>query len=327
LLLQDEGLRALDTLGLVSAAKAHGAPIAQVEATSRYGTLFDLRYGRHALGLQRGALFELLRVADGGAVQTGRRIVGVDALRGLLNDAQGERFGPFDLIVAADGARSAVRSQLPDLVQHERDYRWGALFALLEDNGARFEGRLLQRFDGVEHVSLWPVGRLTSQAPLRVAMSWRVATDAQLPPLKAWKARVAELCPDAATLLAPLTTLQMAGYREVRLKRFWRERVVFLGDAAHATSPQLGQGAGLALGDALALAAALAQRREISQALEVYDAARRPLAWRYQRLSRMLTPVFQSGSRTLAAFRDRAFPLLSRLPFATHAMTSVLNSA
>jgi 2-polyprenyl-6-methoxyphenol hydroxylase-like FAD-dependent oxidoreductase len=327
LLLQDAGLRALDALGLVGAAMARGAPIAQVEATSRYGTLFDLRYGRHALGLQRGALFGLLRAADGGAVQTGRRIVNVDATRGFLTDAHGERFGPFDLIVAADGARSAVRARLPDLVQRERDYPWGALFALLEDNTARFEGRLLQRFDGVEHVSLWPVGRLTPQASPRVALSWRVAIDAPSPLLVTWKARVAELCPDASTLLAPLTTLQMAGYREVRLKRFWRDRVVFLGDAAHATSPQLGQGAGLALGDALALAAALAQRREISDALEIYDAARRPLARRYQRLSRILTPVFQSGSRTLATLRDRAFPLLNLLPFATRAMTSVLDGA
>jgi len=327
LLLQEAGLRALDALGLAGAAKALGAPIAQVEATSRHGTLFDLRYGRHALGLQRGALLELLRAADGGTVQAGRRIADIDARLGFLTDAQGERFGPFDLIVAADGARSAVRARLPELVKHQRAYRWGALFALLDDDTARFGGRLVQCFDGIEHVSLWPVGRLTPQAPPRVAVSWRVAMDAPSLPLETWKTRVAELYPDAATLLAPLTAPQVAGYHEVCLKRFWRDRVVFLGDAAHATSPQLGQGAGLALGDALALAAALAQREKIADALEAYDAARRPLAWRYQRLSRILTPVFQSGSRTLAALRDRVFPLLNRLPFATRAMTSVLDGA
>ena len=46
LLLQDTGLRALDALGLVEAAKARGAPIAQVEAKSRYGTILDLRFER-----------------------------------------------------------------------------------------------------------------------------------------------------------------------------------------------------------------------------------------------------------------------------------------
>lgn len=325
LLLTDAALRTLDALGLREAAAAHGSPITQLHATSRSGTLMDLRYDRPALGLQRGALFSLLRAADGGEVRTGRRIAGVDAARGALTDAQGEHFGPFDLIVAADGARSAVRAGLRDFICRETEYRWGVLFALLEDDGAHFAGRLIQRFDGVEHVSLWPVGRLAPQAPARIALSWRVAMAAPPPPLQLWKARVAALCPEAASLLKPLTELQVAGYREVRLKRFWRDRVVFLGDAAHAMSPQLGYGAGLALGDALALATSLARERDVSQALQAYDAARRPLAWRYQRISRLLTPVFQSGSRTLATLRDRLFPALSRLPMATRAISTVLN--
>jgi FAD-dependent urate hydroxylase len=325
LLLQDTALRALEALGLLEAALAHGAPIAQLHATSRCGTLMDLRYDRPALGLQRGALFGLLRAADGGEVQTGRRIVGVDAVRGILTDADGEHFGPFDLIVAADGARSAVRAGVGDLVWHEREYRWGVLFALVESDAMQFESRLIQRYDGIEHVSLWPVGRLTLQTPARVALSWRVAMNASPPSLEAWKARVATLCPDAAKSLEPLTKLQVAGYRDVRLKRFWRHRVVFLGDAAHAMSPQLGCGAGLALGDALALATSLTREHEVSRVLEAYDAARRPLAWKYQRLSRLLTPVFQSGSRTLAALRDRIFPWVSRVPIATRAISSVLN--
>lgn len=327
LLLQQAALRTLHALGLLEAANAIGAPVQQLHATSGCGTLMDLRFDRPALGVQRGALFELLRAADGGETQTGRHIVGVDAAGGILTDARGEDFGPFDLIVAADGARSAVRASMRELDCSEKDYRWGVLFGLLASDAAKFENRLIQRFDGIEHVSLWPVGRLTPQMPARIALSWRVSMNEPMPPLEALKARVAALCPDAAVLLESLTALQVAGYRQVRLKRFWRNRVVFLGDAAHAMSPQLGVGAGLALGDAFALATSLARENDVSRALEAYDTARRPLARRYQRLSKVLTPVFQSGSRTLAAIRDRTFSRLSRMSMARRTLSSVLNGA
>jgi 2-polyprenyl-6-methoxyphenol hydroxylase-like FAD-dependent oxidoreductase len=303
LLLHGAGLRALGALGLREAAQARGAPVTRVQATSGRGMLMDLRYDQPALGIERGTLFGVLRAADGSVVKTGRRIVAV--ADGCLIDAHGEAFGPFDLIVAADGARSAVRAALPLIVRREHAYPWRAQYALLDDPQDQFAGRVVQRFDGTEHVSLWPV------APGRVALACRLADAARLP----------ELSP-----LVP-ATLQAMDYREVRLRRFSHGRVVFLGDAAHAMSPQLGQGAGLALGDAAALAAALARYREVPRALAAYDAARRPLAWRYQRLSRLLTPVFQSGSRTLAAVRDLIFPVLCRLPPAARFMSAVLHGA
>ena len=52
-------------------------------------------------------------------------------------------------------------------------------------------------------------------------------------------------------------------------------RVTLLGDAAHPTTPNLGQGAGLALEDAVCLAAALADRAEIGPALRQYERSRR----------------------------------------------------
>lgn len=51
--------------------------------------------------------------------------------------------------------------------------------------------------------------------------------------------------------------------------------VVFLGDAAHAMSPQLGQGANLALMDAAALAECLAASGDIQDAMIRFDRFRR----------------------------------------------------
>jgi 2-polyprenyl-6-methoxyphenol hydroxylase-like FAD-dependent oxidoreductase len=86
------------------------------------------------------------------------------------------------------------------------------------------------------------------------------------------------------------------------------DRIVFIGDAAHATSPQLGQGANLALLDAVALADAIAAEPSVDRALASYTRSRHRHLNYYQFATRALTPFFQSDSRVLAWLRDRVFP-------------------
>ncbi len=81
--------------------------------------------------------------------------------------------------------------------------------------------------------------------------------------------------------------------------------IVFIGDSAHSTSPQLGQGANMALLDAAALAAALAEYGDLDQALAEYARSRRLHVRLFQALSCLLTPFYQSDSTTLAWIRDR----------------------
>jgi len=101
-------------------------------------------------------------------------------------------------------------------------------------------------------------------------------------------------------------------------------RVVFIGDAAHAMSPQLGQGVNMALLDAEALADALAANRSVPQALRDYAQRRQAHVRVYQALSRWLTPLFQSDRRGLAGVRDALFGPLGRLPLARRQMLKIL---
>lgn len=95
--------------------------------------------------------------------------------------------------------------------------------------------------------------------------------------------RLAELLTGfAAPVLAILDTLGPDGavhvgpIEEVTLDRWSRGSVLLIGDAAHATSPHMAEGAAMALEDGLVLAECLAAGRGTVQTLAQFQARRRP---------------------------------------------------
>ncbi len=339
-LLQPTGLAVLDDLGLGEAARACGARIARLYGENEHGKrIMDMRYAEltrdwHGLGMQRGALFELLRSADASAhaVRTDIRIAAIDAQAGTLRDERGQGHGPFDLIVLAAGAHSPLRATLGDAVHAERLYPWGAIWCLADDARGRFGNDLEQRYRRArEMIGVLPVGSLPGATQRKVSIYWSVRVSEQeatfaagIEPLRE---RFSALWPDAAALLDGMTDLsgwKRASYRDVIVKTPHRGRVVLIGDAAHGMSPQLGQGANMALLDAQALARALAEHERIETAFAAYAKVRAQHLRIYQFLSRWLTPLFQSESDALAWWRDLLFLPASRLPIARGESLKVL---
>jgi 2-polyprenyl-6-methoxyphenol hydroxylase-like FAD-dependent oxidoreductase len=113
--------------------------------------------------------------------------------------------------------------------------------------------------------------------------------------------------PEIAPVVGEITSfdqLALATYRDVIMRPWHNGRVVVLGDAAHGTSPQLGQGANLALIDAITIAHCVRHTNRAADAITLYRRMRHAHIAYYQLASRALTPAFQSHSRVMAFLRD-----------------------
>ncbi len=323
--LQPTGQAALARLGLLDAVAPRGAPIDRLTCVRKTGKpLVDLPYSDvdptlMGLGIHRGVLFETLFAAtraSGATVRCGIGVTGtdVDAKGRWLTDAEGERHGPFDLVIAADGGACELHTAAPRV--KSRPYPWGALWVVAADPGFAAERRIYQIVDGAHTMlGFLPTGIAPGGDHQVVSMFWSYRADRveawRAAGLSKWRDIILRLEPRAESILDTLHGLEsvlFSRYRDVAMWPWHGDRIVFIGDAAHATSPQLGQGANLALVDAVALADAIHSETTVDRALAAYSTIRRRHLNFYQFATRALTPFFQGDSRLLGWLRDRTFP-------------------
>ena len=320
LVIQPVGQDVLERIGVLDAARARSAAITRMAGHEADGgrPVLDVRYdignpGRHGLGIHRAALFDVLWqavAARGIPVETECEIVGRAGTRLLLGG--GSQTAPADLIVDATGVGSRL-SPLSD-----RALGYGAIWGnvdwpetVLPPDELRQCYRRADRMVGV-----LPLGRPDGGGAERAAIFWSLPRDCHgdwtATPLSHWRAEATRLWPDFAPFAAQITDhgqMTFATYSHGTMRRPYRDGIAFIGDAAHRASPQLGQGANMALLDALALALAL-RYADGQDPLSLYAVARRWHVRTYQLFSRVFTPQYQSDSRILPVLRDRLlFPL------------------
>jgi len=342
-LLQPTGLGVLEALGLRDAALASGERIERLHGTNAAGRMvMDMRYADLApdlfgLGMTRGALFALLHAhcmdCASATIRTGARIVAMGADDRCLVDGNGDEHGPYDLVVVADGSHSPLRAA-SGLAMRDPLYPWGAMWCLLPAEGWPYASELRQRYAGTRKMlGVLPVGKRPDHDHGKRWLTFYYslpgdavdAFDAAM--LERMQQDVAKLWPELAERTRALVDpaqLNRARYRDVVLRKPWQGRCVFIGDAAHGMSPQLGQGVNMALLDAQALAASLGAHADIDAALADYARERKSHIAIYRYLSRWLTPLFQSDQKLLAPLRDTFFGPLGRLPIARKQMLRIL---
>ena len=319
----------LDAMGLGPAALATGSRITRLlgRAGSSGPVVLDVRYaalGARAgfgLGMHRAALFDILYSAveaAGIAVETDRTIVGRSVgARPRLGFAGGGESAPFDLIVDALGAGSALAPRTG------RALAYGALWASLDwpQASALNPEALEQRYVRASVMTgVLPIGRAPGQARPQAALFWSLRADRleawRGAGLAAWKADVARLWPSTEPLLDQIDHpdhLTFARYAHRTLATPAEPGMAHIGDAWHSTSPQLGQGANMALLDAYALAKAVRETADLPGALSHYVGLRQGHVRLYQAMSAMFTPVYQSDDRVLPFIRDRLVGPISAL--------------
>ncbi len=335
LVVQPVGLAVLDEIGAGDAARGLGASVRRMLGHAGRRRVLDVAYRATdpGLAMHRAALFHVLwqaMQAAGVALATGHTVTAAppDGAGRRVETAGGDSLGPFDLVVDASGAGSCLSGL------KARPLPFGAVWGHVPWPEATDlpADTLRQRYRAASRMAgVLPVGCLPGEDRPRAAVFWSMPA-AQLDAWPAtdfavWKTRVTEFWPEIAPFLAPLTRaadLTPARYGHGTLRRPYADRLAFIGDAAHRASPQLGQGANMALLDALALARAL-RGRDVTAALAQYAAMRRWHVRMYQAMSAALTPAYQSDSRLLPPLRDLILAPLSLVPPAPAILTRLVS--
>ncbi|MEM9196865.1 MAG: NAD(P)/FAD-dependent oxidoreductase [Pseudomonadota bacterium] len=326
LVLQPVGLEMLAALDLRARAEALGHPIEALDGrdadTGR--RVLDVRYdhggsGLTGLGIHRATLFSVLFDA---AQEAGIGIEPGCTLTGMADGQMTFMRAGTAFAVRADVSVDATGAGSPLVTDPGRALPFGALWATVPAGDTPQAAKLRQTYRGARYMAgILPIGRLPDTEAPQIAIFWSLPRAAygawRSAPLSAWKAEAEALWPEFAPYLESIAhhdDLVMAQYRHRTLRRPVAGSCVHLGDSWHATSPQLGQGANMALLDAAALATALGETDDVAAALAEYRRKRIVHVRLYQLISRVFTPLYQSESASLALLRDRVLAPTSRLP-------------
>lgn len=343
LMLQPTGLACLANLGIDKAVIDTSAKIFRLDGrTHNNRIVFDLDYrllSAHyfGLGTHRSVIFNLLynKVLSHKITITSHCEIIDSHLKGArrtLIDANHNEYGAYDLVIDASGRRSNLRNKLGD-VKYNKEYPFAAVWGLLNDPGQKFGQDILQqRFYRTQvMVGALPVGKRLGESTEQIAFFWSLPLSQykhwRHQDISIWHKKVTHYWPEIAPLINQFHStedLSLAVYNDVVMKRCYGERLLFIGDAAHATSPQLGQGANLALMDAFLFSKILDHNKRLDSSLEQFQKNRRNQIKFYQTASRWLTPFFQSESPYLATIRDLSFGRMCKTPFLNKEMMRTL---
>jgi 2-polyprenyl-6-methoxyphenol hydroxylase-like FAD-dependent oxidoreductase len=282
---QGNVLRAVHALGILDRYIDAGVGFDAVEVYAPNG-MKVARVPSHRLlpdrpanvGVSRRALQKVLGDAaseSGATLRLGVTATAMDddGARVAVQFSDGKQ-GTYDLVVGADGTYSATRKMVfpetPDpaftgqAVWRYNLPRPAGLDALHAYNGPIGAGLVPMGPDLIYMFLTTPEPGNPRYSREGLAAAMRGKTAQCAPAIRQLAEQITD---DDGVVYRPLDVLLVEG-------AWHRGRVVLLGDAVHATTPHLGQGAGMAIEDSLVLADELARHEDVEAALNAYRARR-----------------------------------------------------
>ncbi|MGH8598200.1 MAG: FAD-dependent oxidoreductase, partial [Gammaproteobacteria bacterium] len=320
LLIQPSGQNILARLGLLNSIIERSAPVERLSGINvKSGKrALDMEF-RHlaaasmALGIHRSSLFDILLMAvlrEQIVLHTDclMTAASVDEVGVTPRFASGRDFGTFDLLVDASGAHSSLASGTEQILPFAA--YWTTVD--LPSGSGIADAALDQRYWAASKMAgIMPAGINPVTGNQGAALFWSVKSenaDALLDGgIKQWRAEFLALWPEAEGFISQVRSvddLTLAIYRHRTGRPVSRKRVLHIGDAWHCTSPQLGQGANMALIDAAAITDAICYADDIGLVAHHYRQLRGDHVLLYQWISYIFTPMYQSDSRILPTIRD-----------------------
>jgi 2-polyprenyl-6-methoxyphenol hydroxylase-like FAD-dependent oxidoreductase len=211
-----------------------------------------------------------------------------------------------DLVVGADGIRSTVRGQVPGTADAAIRYAGYTCWRTVVDDRIGLDAA----------VEMWGRGARVGLVPLAGARIYAFlvanappnGTDPEGPArLAALRERFREFGGQAAPFLATLApgdSIVRHDIDELARPVWGGGRVLLAGDAAHAMTPNLGQGAAQGIEDALALAIALRRNDDVAAAAADYRRLRADRARMVWARSRAIGRVAQWSGKLACATRN-----------------------
>ena len=358
IMLQPSGMAVLHELGALDHCLQNGAAVTGVYGTSALckRVILDTRYdhwrpGAHGLGIHRSVLLDALyaRAKDAGVrFHFGTEVS--DYLPGptiQLKLDHGWAKDAYEALIIASGRGSSLQYKAP-ISHSKRPYGWGALWATVEAPDSMASPQLRQWYRKSQQMfGILPIGRSHADGKEMCSLFWSQRVDLFTDLLEGdgglerWKDQVRLLTGDQGKpfldKIESKDQLVLSSYSDIQMSDWHHENVLAIGDCAHSMSPQLGQGANMALVDASALsrcylASALSScylesdsKNDWPEIFRDYSSQRGEHLRFYQSASRMLTPLFQSDSRIAPLVRDFILWTAKWMPFArNHAATTLV---
>lgn len=271
----------LAALGIAGLDPGFGDPLRHMVLADARGRTLGRITGGTSRVVARAELYQRLRertAVEQVKVEHGKRLVDVecreDGVTAVFSDGTSES---GDVLVGADGIRSTVRGIIDPGAPGPEYVGLMGFGSYAENSGVHGDPETMYFVFGGSFLGYWeqPDGRIAWFNNLAVPEP-SAAVEAHT-----WLERLRESYGDdmpAKQLLAHSHEVVAAGPLEIMpsVPHWYRDRMVLVGDSAHAPSASSGQGASLAAESAVQLARCLRDVPDLTQAFAAYERLRRP---------------------------------------------------